>query len=50
MDPMFIKVTLNNFIFVMDISCTGPAKKFGIIGITTRHQASFCLLHTQPLK
>ena len=43
---MFAKVTLNSFIFIMDIFCTGPVKKFGIFGITTRHPASFCLLHT----
>ena len=46
---MFTKVSLNNFIFIMDIFGTGPTKKFGIIGITTRHQASFCLPHTQQL-
>ena len=33
----------------MDIFGTGPTKKFGIIGITTRHQASFCLPHTRQL-
>ena len=47
MNPMFTKVTLISFIFAIDIFCTGPTKKFGIIGISTCHQAGFCLLHTQ---
>ena len=38
MNQMFTKVLLNSFIFVMDIFCTGPTRKFGIIGITTCHQ------------
>ena len=40
------KVTLNSFIFAMDIFCTGPVRKFEMIGITTRHEANFCLLNT----
>ena len=46
MNPMLKKSTLNSFIFVMDIFSTGPARKFGIIGVTTCHQASLCLLQT----
>ena len=42
MNSMFIKVTFNSFIFVIDIFCTGPASTFGIIGITSCHGASFC--------
>ena len=30
----------------MDTFCTLPARKFEIICLTTRHQASFCLLCT----
>ena len=33
MNPMFIKVILNSFIFAMATFCTGPTEKFGIIGI-----------------
>ena len=45
MNPLFTRVTLNSFIFAMDIFYTGAAKKFVIIGITAYHQASVCLLH-----
>ena len=34
MNPEFTEVTLNGFIFVMDIFCTNPARKFGMIDIT----------------
>ena len=34
MDPKFTEVTLNSFIFAMDIFCTNPARKFGMIDIT----------------
>ena len=33
MDPKFAEVTLNGFIFTMDIFCTNPARKFGMIDI-----------------
>ena len=49
MNPVFTKVILNSFIFVVDIFCAGATRKFGIIGIITRHQASFCLINTQQL-
>ena len=42
MNPKFTEVTLNSFIFVMDIFFTNLARKFGIISIT--HEVSFCLL------
>ena len=43
MNSKFTEVTLNSFIFVMDIFCTIPARKFEMIDIT--HEVSFCLLH-----
>ena len=49
MNPMLTKDTLNSFIFVKNIFSTGPTRKCGIIGTTTRHQASVCLLHQQQL-
>ena len=49
MNPMFTEITLNSFILVMNIFCTVPTRKFGIIGITTHCYSSFCLLHTQPV-
>ena len=45
MSPMFTKVTLNSFIFAMNIFCTVPRRKFGIIGITRHFYASLCLRH-----
>ena len=45
MNPIFTKVTLGSFIFVMLTFCMGTARKFGIIGNTACHQASFYLLH-----
>ena len=42
MNPKFTKVTLNSFIFVLNIFCTNLAKKFGMINIT--HEVTFCLL------
>ena len=43
MNPKFTEVTLNSFIFVMDIFGTNLARKFdGMINIT--HEVSFCLL------
>ena len=43
MNPEFTEVTLNSFIFVIDIFRTDPARKFETIDIT--HEFSFCLLH-----
>ena len=37
MNPKFTEVTLNSFTFVMDVFCTSPARKFGIIDLT--HEA-----------
>ena len=34
MNPEFTEVTLNSFILVMNIFCTNPARKIGIIDIT----------------
>ena len=34
MNPKFAEVTLNSFIFVMNIFCTNPARKFGLINNT----------------
>ena len=31
MNPKFTEVTLNSFIFIMDIFCTNLARKFGMI-------------------
>ena len=31
MNPIFTKVTLNSFIFVTDIFCTGPKGKMGLL-------------------
>ena len=42
MNPNFTEVILNSFIFVMDIFCTKPTRKFWIIDLT--HEASFCLI------
>ena len=33
-NPKFIGVALNRFIFAMDIFCTNCARKFGVIDIT----------------
>ena len=33
-NPEFPEVTLNSFIFVMNIFCKNPASKFGMIDIT----------------
>ena len=33
-NPKFTEVTLNNFIFVMDIFWTNPARKFGLNDVT----------------
>ena len=46
---MFTKVTLNSFIFVINIFCTGPIWKFRIIGITAHHHPSFCLQYTHEM-
>ena len=42
MNPKFTKVTLNSFIFVLNIFSTNLAKKLGMINIT--HEVTFCLL------
>ena len=43
MNRKFPEVTLIIFFFFLDIFCTTPARKFGIIDIT--HEASFYLLY-----
>ena len=43
-NPKFKEVTLNSFIFVIDIFCTNPARKFAFTDITYE-ACSFCLLH-----
>ena len=47
MNPLFTKVTLNSFIFV--IFYTVPTRKFGIIGITTYCHDGVCSLHAEPV-
>ena len=39
MKPKFAEVTLNSFIFVLNIFCTNLARKFGMINIT--HEVNF---------
>ena len=39
MNPKFTEVTLNSFIFVFNIFCINPAKKFGMMDVT--HEVSF---------
>ena len=34
MNPKFAEITLNIYIFVMNIFCTDPARNFGMIDIT----------------
>ena len=47
MNLKFTEVTLNSFIFVKDVFCTNPARKFGIIDIV--HEISSYLLHSMIL-
>ena len=34
MNSKLTEVTLNSFVFAMDVFCANPARKFGIIDIT----------------
>ena len=43
MNPSFVEVTLDSFIFAMEIFSTDPARKCGISD--TKHEASMCLLN-----